>query len=374
MRTVVIGGTSGIGLEVARARAARGDDVVLTGRDAGRAAAGGGVGRRAVTGLALDLNDPHGMADALAGVERVDRLVVLPRSSATRTPWPTTTSTAATRLAVLKLVGYTEVVHALLPRMDDDSSVVLFGGRAKDRPYPGSITVSTRQRRRGRAGQRAGAGDRADPGQRAAPRDRRRQPVLVGRSQPACSRATCSRTPTGRLATMADIVGRRRLPAREPRRQRDQPLRRRRLAGDVSESLRVARSSAPGGWGRPWPRAWPAPGTASTVWNRTRAKAEEVAAEAEAAVVVAATAREAAADADVVIVSLADDAAVRAAYGGDDGLLAGLGTGTVVADTSTVAPETVRAMAADVARHRGGSGRHTRVRQRLERPRAERSW
>ena len=38
MRTVVIGGTSGIGLEVARARAARGDEVVLTGRDPSRAA------------------------------------------------------------------------------------------------------------------------------------------------------------------------------------------------------------------------------------------------------------------------------------------------------------------------------------------------
>jgi NAD(P)-dependent dehydrogenase (short-subunit alcohol dehydrogenase family) len=33
MRTVVIGGTAGIGLEVAKARLARGDDVVLTGRD-----------------------------------------------------------------------------------------------------------------------------------------------------------------------------------------------------------------------------------------------------------------------------------------------------------------------------------------------------
>ena len=42
----------------------------------------------------------------------------------------------ATRLAILKLIGYTEVVHALLPRMNDESSVVLFGGRAKDRPYP----------------------------------------------------------------------------------------------------------------------------------------------------------------------------------------------------------------------------------------------
>jgi NAD(P)-dependent dehydrogenase (short-subunit alcohol dehydrogenase family) len=30
-----------------------------------------------------------------------------------------------------------------LDRLSDDSSVVLFGGRAKDRPYPGSTTVTT---------------------------------------------------------------------------------------------------------------------------------------------------------------------------------------------------------------------------------------
>jgi NAD(P)-dependent dehydrogenase (short-subunit alcohol dehydrogenase family) len=43
----------------------------------------------------------------------------------------------------MKLVGYTATVHALLDRLSDDSSVVLFGGRAKDRPYPGSTTVTT---------------------------------------------------------------------------------------------------------------------------------------------------------------------------------------------------------------------------------------
>ena len=37
MRTVVIGGSAGIGLEVGRARAERGDAVVLTSRDAERA-------------------------------------------------------------------------------------------------------------------------------------------------------------------------------------------------------------------------------------------------------------------------------------------------------------------------------------------------
>jgi NAD(P)-dependent dehydrogenase (short-subunit alcohol dehydrogenase family) len=49
----------------------------------------------------------------------------------------------ATRLTTLKLVGYTQTVHVLLDRLGDDSSVVLFGGLAKSRPYPGSTTVST---------------------------------------------------------------------------------------------------------------------------------------------------------------------------------------------------------------------------------------
>ncbi len=142
MRTVVIGGTSGIGLEVVRARAARGDDVTLTGRDAERAASVAGTVDGSVSGLALDLNDTHGLADALAGVEKVDRLVVaaIERDQNSVADYDVD---RATRLAVLKLVGYTEVVHALLPRMDEESSVVLFGGRAKDRPYPGSVTVST---------------------------------------------------------------------------------------------------------------------------------------------------------------------------------------------------------------------------------------
>jgi len=142
MRTVVIGGTSGIGLEVARTRAGRGDEVVLTGRDADRAAEVAATVGGSVSGIALDLNDTHGLAGALAEVGEVDRLVVaaIERDQNTIADYDVD---RATRLAVLKLVGYTEVIHALLPRMNPESSVVLFGGRAKDRPYPGSITVST---------------------------------------------------------------------------------------------------------------------------------------------------------------------------------------------------------------------------------------
>ena len=36
---------------------------------------------------------------------------------------------AAMRLVTLKLgVGYTEVVHTLLPRLHDDSAILIFGG------------------------------------------------------------------------------------------------------------------------------------------------------------------------------------------------------------------------------------------------------
>jgi 3-hydroxyisobutyrate dehydrogenase-like beta-hydroxyacid dehydrogenase len=88
-------------------------------------------------------------------------------------------------------------------------------------------------------------------------------------------------------------------------------------------------------------------GHAVTVWNRTAARAGEVAAATGAEV--AATARDAAAGAGVVLVSLADDAAVETAYGGPDGLVAGLGPDAVVLETSTVDPATVRAMGPRVA-------------------------
>jgi 3-hydroxyisobutyrate dehydrogenase-like beta-hydroxyacid dehydrogenase len=80
-------------------------------------------------------------------------------------------------------------------------------------------------------------------------------------------------------------------------------------------------------------------GVAVTVFNRTAERAAAVAARTGADL--APTAR-AAAGADVVIVSLADDAAVEAAYGGPDGIVAGLrpGAGTVVVDTSTIDPRT----------------------------------
>ncbi|HEV3464923.1 MAG TPA: NAD(P)-dependent oxidoreductase [Actinomycetota bacterium] len=75
------------------------------------------------------------------------------------------------------------------------------------------------------------------------------------------------------------------------------------------------------------------------VFNRTRPRAEAVAEATGAAV--AASAREAAEGAQVVLSSLADDAAVGAAYTGGDGIVAGLQPDAVVCEASTIDPGTV---------------------------------
>jgi len=139
---VVVGGTAGIGLEIARYYADGGHRVTLTGRDAGRAAAAAKDIGGDTTGLALDLAAPKAIGPALAGIGAVDGLVLaaIERDVNTVTDYDID---QALRLVTLKLVGYTEVVHARRSRLAPDGAIVMFGGLAMQRPYPGSTTVST---------------------------------------------------------------------------------------------------------------------------------------------------------------------------------------------------------------------------------------
>lgn len=139
---VVVGGTSGIGRAIAQRAAGRGDEVVITGRDPARTEAIAKEVGGSARGVALDISEPAGIAGALKDVGAVDHLVIaaIERDQNTATDYDVT---RAVRLVTLKLVGYTEVVHALLPRIAPTGAIVLFGGLAKDRPYPGSTTVST---------------------------------------------------------------------------------------------------------------------------------------------------------------------------------------------------------------------------------------
>ena len=201
---VIVGGTRGIGREIARTFAERGRSVILTGRDehAAQEVAGeiGGDAR----GLALDLAEPREVAGRLANVGAVDHLVLaaIDRDANHAKEYDLERALA---LVTLKLVGYTETIHTLLPRMGDDASILLFGGLAKDRPYPGSTTVSTING--GVTGMVHTLAVELGP-----IRVNAIHPGIVGdspmwRDNEAMIENVTKRTPIGRPVTMAEIVG-----------------------------------------------------------------------------------------------------------------------------------------------------------------------
>jgi len=201
---VIVGGTRGIGRELARAYAERGDDVVVTGRDADRAAeAAADIGGSA-RGMALDLAEPGAIAGALADVGPVRHLalVAIDRDANRAKEYDLE---RALGLVTLKLVGYTETIHALVDRMADDASILMFGGLAKDRPYPGSTTVSTVNG--GVTGMVHTLAVELAP-----IRVNAIHPGIVGdspmwRDNEQMIESVTKRTPLGRPVTMAEIVG-----------------------------------------------------------------------------------------------------------------------------------------------------------------------
>ncbi|MFD7708362.1 SDR family oxidoreductase [Streptomyces sp. NPDC059785] len=145
-QVLIVGGTAGIGRALAAAYARRGASVVIAGRDSARAEKvaaelASDADAASVRGIAVDLSRPDEIAEALRDIDHVDSVVLsgMRRDSNTVENYDID---GATELAVSKIVGYTTVVHALRTRISPAGSVLLYGGMAKDAPYPGSTTVS----------------------------------------------------------------------------------------------------------------------------------------------------------------------------------------------------------------------------------------
>lgn len=83
-----------------------------------------------------------------------------------------------------------------------------------------------------------------------------------------------------------------------------------------------------------------------TVYNRTASKAAPL---TELGATVAASPKEAAAGADVVITMVSNDDSIIEVYEGDNGVLAGIRSGTTVIDCSTISPALVQRLAKQIA-------------------------
>ena len=198
---VIVGGTGGLGLEVARHYLNAGSPVVITGSDDSRARHMASDLGEGASGIGFDLADPASIRPALSGLGPVSRLV-LAAIGRDNNPVKAYDAAAAIALTTMKLVGYTETIHVLLPNLSDHSSVLLFGGRAKDRPYPGSTTVTTVN---------GGVSSliRTLAIELAPIRFNAIHPGIVGDSpfwKDKPLDAVLARTPTGRLTTTADVV------------------------------------------------------------------------------------------------------------------------------------------------------------------------
>ena len=201
---VVVGGTRAIGLEIARHYAEAGSPVVITGRS--HESVDGGLAElpAGVEGVVFDLAVPEAIDPALAGVGPVRRLILvaIDRDANSIADY---SIERAVRLVTLKLVGFTQVIVSLRERFTDDASLVLFGGMAKERPYPGSTTVST-------VNGGIVALTRTLVEELKPLRVSSIHPGIVGDSpfwaeKPAAVENYRSQTPTGRLARMEDVVG-----------------------------------------------------------------------------------------------------------------------------------------------------------------------
>jgi NAD(P)-dependent dehydrogenase (short-subunit alcohol dehydrogenase family) len=201
--TLIVGGTQGLGRRLAEHYAGQGQDVVITGRDADRArAVAAEIGER-TRSAAVDLTEPTAIAATLDAIDTIDHIVLaaIDRDANTVRDYDID---RALRLATLKLVGYTETLHCLHGRMHGDTSVLLYGGLAKERPYPGSTTVTA-------VNGAVTSMVRTFAIELAPVRVNALHPGIVGDS-PAWVNATemldnvKSRTPTRRLVTMDDIT------------------------------------------------------------------------------------------------------------------------------------------------------------------------
>ena len=145
-QVLIVGGTSGIGRELAATYARQGASVIIAGRDGTRAEKVAAelnteVDSHHVRGIEADLSKPEFLKEALSGIEHIDSVVLsgIRRDNNTIADYDIA---GATELAITKIVGYTTVVHTLRSRISPTGSVLLFGGLAKDVPYPGSTTVT----------------------------------------------------------------------------------------------------------------------------------------------------------------------------------------------------------------------------------------
>ncbi len=133
--TLVVGGTSGIGLAAARQRAARGDTVHVASRDPAK------VTDSALVAHRLDGNDPTAVAALAASLAPIDALVVTLSGSDGVGPLADLDLAVLRRAFEAKFWPTLTVLQAALPHLAEQASITLVGAISAHAAMPGTAGI-----------------------------------------------------------------------------------------------------------------------------------------------------------------------------------------------------------------------------------------
>ena len=141
-RILIIGGSSGIGLELARQAHAAGAEVTIAGRSAEKLASAvrglGGSARSAV----VDIGEPETVRAALGRIGELDHLVTTAADLAFA-PFARLTAAQVERGLRSKVVGAFFAAQAAASHLRVGGSITFFSGAAAYKPGPGTALVAT---------------------------------------------------------------------------------------------------------------------------------------------------------------------------------------------------------------------------------------
>jgi NAD(P)-dependent dehydrogenase (short-subunit alcohol dehydrogenase family) len=138
-RIVILGGSAGIGLAVARAAAREGARVAVVSHDPKRVDAAVAELGKAADGHAIDLRSPAAVQQLFDRLGPLDHLVYTAGEELLISPLAQIDLAAARRFYELRYWGALAAIQAATPHLARDGSIVLTSGAASKRPHPGFV-------------------------------------------------------------------------------------------------------------------------------------------------------------------------------------------------------------------------------------------
>jgi len=142
MRVLVVGGSSGIGLAVARLAQHEGASVAIASRRAPERVAALPEPLSSIEAHAIDITVPEDLERLFGAIGTIDHLVVAVRPEAHSAPFPTIDIDEARRAFETKFWGPYRLIQVAHRHMREGGSIILTSGIAGEKVYPGASTMA----------------------------------------------------------------------------------------------------------------------------------------------------------------------------------------------------------------------------------------